>query len=95
MGTPQNSLPLPRTRRADRFAGRNPAAGFFKEKAMTLTNWKAKRAGGRITITGLDPQGHERKIVGVDLIEGTAKSGGQTSNKITATDKDGKVHILV
>lgn len=34
-----------------------------------LSNWKAKRAGGRMTIYGTDESGNGTKIVGVDQIE--------------------------
>lgn len=39
------------------------------ENAVRLTDWKAKRAGGRITITGKDEEGEDIKVVGVDTIE--------------------------
>lgn len=36
----------------------------------TLINWTAKRAGGRITVHGVDKDTHQPvKIVGVDMIE--------------------------
>lgn len=35
----------------------------------TIYNWKARRAGGRITIVGKDEFGGDMKIVGVDYIE--------------------------
>jgi len=34
-----------------------------------IRSWSAKRAGGRITITGKDAGGDDVKIVGVDKIE--------------------------
>jgi hypothetical protein len=34
-----------------------------------LTDWRAKRAGGRMTVYGKDANGAEAKIVGVDRIE--------------------------
>lgn len=54
---------------------------------MHLTNWKARRAGGRITINGTDPEGNAAKIVGVDVIE--PFKGG-----VIATDKSGAIHKL-
>jgi hypothetical protein len=36
---------------------------------MHLRNWRAKRAGSRITITGIGAGGGEHKIVGVEKIE--------------------------
>lgn len=55
---------------------------------MHLTNWKAKRAGGRITVYGTNPAtGIADKIVGVDEIR-------PWGNKIVAIDKDGKRHEL-
>lgn len=53
----------------------------------TLSNWKAKRAGGRITIYGVDQNGISTKIVGVDRIEPSA-------GFCIATDKDGAAHRL-
>lgn len=52
-----------------------------------LKNWKARRAGGRITVVGSEIDGSPGKIVGVDVIE---PRGG----KIIATDKDGTDHEL-
>lgn len=37
----------------------------------TLTDWTAKRAGGRITVYGKDDNGQDAKVVGVDRIEGS------------------------
>lgn len=54
---------------------------------MRITNWKARRAGGRITVTG-SAGGGPVKIVGVDVIE---PRGGQ----VIATDKNGENHTLV
>lgn len=59
----------------------------------TLTLWKARRAGGRITIVGRlrlqdGSPGREDKIVGVDVIE-------PRDGQIIATDKDGGEHLLV
>jgi len=55
---------------------------------MRLTGWKARRAGGRITVTGKDEEGESAKIVGVDYIEPRGRM-------IVAVDKDGEEHILV
>lgn len=53
-----------------------------------LTNWRAKRAGGRITIYAKTPAGVDRRVAGVDLIEATDADG------IIATDKDGAKYLL-
>lgn len=59
----------------------------------TLTNWKAKRAGGRMTVYGKDEAGNETKVVGVDYIErfeperGAANVYGATT-AITIAVKD-------
>lgn len=57
----------------------------------TLTNWKAKRAGGRITIYGTEADGSAGKIVGVDVID------APIAPRIypIATDKNGVQHCLV
>lgn len=55
----------------------------------TLYNWKAKRAGGRITITGENVNDEKIKIVGVDKIE-----AGAFGSSPTATDKNGKKYQL-
>jgi hypothetical protein len=54
---------------------------------MHLFDWKAKRAGGRITIYGKDSGGDRAKIVGVDKIE-------PLGSRIIATDKHGDEHDL-
>lgn len=59
---------------------------------MHLTDWKARRAGGRITVNGKDEQGKPAKIVGVDVIEPRTLNGVAG---IYATDKSGDVHRLV
>ncbi len=62
---------------------------------MKLTKWTAKRAGGRITITGQDAEGHPRKIVGVDTIG--PQSGGfgaAATTKVIAVDRHGERHEL-
>lgn len=54
-----------------------------------LTNWSARRAGGRITIRGIDSEtGADVKIVGVEKIESV--SGG----KPIAIDKNGDRYEL-
>jgi hypothetical protein len=55
---------------------------------MRMFSWKARRAGGRITITGKDSGGETAKIVGVDRIE-------PINGRIMATDKLGDQHELV
>lgn len=55
---------------------------------MKLKSWKAKRAGGRITVTGVDTtSGQPVKIVGIDTIE--------AGKPVVAVDKDGNRHELV
>jgi len=54
---------------------------------QTLHNWTAKRAGGRITITGRTVAGAVIKIVGVDMI-------AAASPYPVATDKDGRRYHL-
>lgn len=58
---------------------------------MHLTAWKARRAGGRITITGLGEDGAPAKIVGVDMIYPDTDSMGSFC---AAKDKNGEVHKL-
>jgi hypothetical protein len=58
----------------------------------TLTNWTAKRAGGRITIYGTNEAGNPDRIVGVDKI--APDPAGECMTAVLATDKDGEVHIL-
>lgn len=55
---------------------------------MELYNWKARRAGGRITITGKTKLGQTDKIVGVDYIE------PMTNTCCRAVDKDHVEHRL-
>lgn len=56
---------------------------------MDMRNWKARRAGGRITITGSDVTASEpAKIVGVDEIF-PGRTGG-----VIAKDKGGGLHVL-
>lgn len=52
-----------------------------------LFNWKAKRAGGRITVYGEDAYGKAEKIVGVDVIQPSVDG-------IVAVDKNGVTHRL-
>lgn len=52
-----------------------------------LTDWSARRSGGRITITARDDTGAEVKVSNVDTI---APRGGQ----IIATDKYGEEFVL-
>lgn len=59
---------------------------------MHLTNWKARRAGGRITVTGTDAAtGQPGKIVGVDYIE--PRVVGRLP-RIVAVDKNAVTHTL-
>jgi len=53
----------------------------------TITNWTAKRAGGRITIYGVKSDGRPLRVVGVDKIEAG-------SPHPVATDKDGTQYLL-
>lgn len=56
----------------------------------TLKEWKAKRAGGRITVYGKNVDtGADEKIVGVDVIQPGALMCA------VATDKNGVDHRLV
>lgn len=64
-----------------------------------LINWTAKRAGGRITINGIDAGNMKPlKIVGVDMIEAglTALTKDQTQivGHPIATDMNGEQYIL-
>ncbi len=52
-----------------------------------LKHWKARRAGGRITIVHSPEVGVYQKVVGVDTIEATADG-------IIATDKNGAKYVL-
>lgn len=60
--------------------------------SKTLANWRAKRAGGRITIYGDNADNGElTKLVGVDtIIPGLAVEGC-----CYATDKDNVTHKLL
>lgn len=58
---------------------------------MKIKEWKAKRAGGRITIIGVNAdEGGPVKIVGVDEIV-----AGKRGKPPVATDKDGTTYELV
>lgn len=57
---------------------------------MKLIDWTARRAGGRITVTGTDETGKAAKIVGVDSIE--PHYGGRQC--VQAKDLNGEVHEL-
>lgn len=62
--------------------------------SKTLANWRAKRAGGRITVYGDEVvRGHtvNTKIVGIDTIT----PGMFHEGACYATDKDGITHKLV
>lgn len=53
-----------------------------------LKRWKARRAGGRITIVYQADDGSEAKVVGVDTIESTDDQG------VIATDRNGVKYSL-
>jgi anti-anti-sigma regulatory factor len=58
-----------------------------------VKNWRAKRAGGRITVYGEDPATNQQiKIVGVDKIEPPAHASDPL---VLAVDKHGAVHHLL
>lgn len=57
---------------------------------MKLIDWTARRAGGRITVTGTGEDGKPAKIVGVDEIG--PHYGGR--HCVQATDKNGVTHEL-
>lgn len=54
---------------------------------MNLKDWKARRAGGRITVTGTDENGNDAKITNVEFVE-------PVRNHCRAVDKDGNEHHL-
>lgn len=60
---------------------------------MDLQEWRAKRAGGRITVYGrwVGDRTNEVKIVGVDKIE---PGRGAGRGYVVATDKNGDTHRL-
>jgi hypothetical protein len=59
----------------------------------TLKNWKAKRAGGRITIYGQNESGQPARVVGVDVIDAPNINANGHANPV-ATDKDGRRYAL-
>ncbi len=64
---------------------------------IRIKDWTARRAGGRITITGKDADdGEPIKIVGVDRIEAGAKHAlGGPAKPPVATDKSGDRYELL
>lgn len=55
-----------------------------------ISAWQAKRSGGRITVYGKDEAGKDIKVPHVDVIQPITGT-----RNVMATDKDGKVYILV
>jgi hypothetical protein len=56
--------------------------------SVKLKDWRAKRAGGRITVYGIDSRtGKDTKIVAVDEIK-------PIEGRIFAIDKNGTHHTL-
>jgi hypothetical protein len=55
---------------------------------ITLRNWHAKRAGGRITLTGYKMDGTYLKVPGIDAIEGVLDC-------VRAVHADGRVFVLI
>lgn len=64
-----------------------------------IKHWKARRSGGRITITGIDETGHAIKVAAIDTI--TVEKVAITVDKmvdrpvVVATDKNGERFELV
>lgn len=59
----------------------------------TLRDWTARRAGGRITVTGTNIEtGEADKITNVDTIEPPLQS---VQHEVRATDKHKVVHRLI
>lgn len=59
----------------------------------TLRAWKARRAGGRITVTGTNiDSGEPDKITNVDTIE---PPSNHAAHEVHAKDKHGVVHRLI
>lgn len=56
-----------------------------------LKNWRAKRAGGLITVYGERADGTQAKIVGVDHVT----PGPRDCGYCVAVDKNGNTHQLV
>ncbi|ABQ68571.1 hypothetical protein Swit_2212 [Rhizorhabdus wittichii RW1] len=52
----------------------------------TLTMWRAKRAGGRMTVYGKDEAGNDTKVVGVDRIERFQPDNGTARITIALID---------
>lgn len=60
---------------------------------MTMKNWKARRAGGRITVYGTDTYtGRVVKITNVDEITPPESA---TEHYVTAVDNNGNHHKLI
>ena len=53
-----------------------------------MQTWKARRSGGRITVTGKNADGSETKIFNVDTLEPGERGF------IVATDKHGQTYQL-
>lgn len=51
-----------------------------------LTMWRAKRAGGRMTVYGKDELGNDTKVVGVDRIERIQPANGAARLTIAVID---------
>lgn len=63
---------------------------------IRIKNWSAKRAGGRITLVGVDTLSEKPvKLVGVDLIERRSVGTVQIGQITVATFKDGTEYELV
>ncbi len=63
---------------------------------QNISNWTAKRAGGRITVYGVS-DGRPLKVVGVDKIEagGYGENGTDHGGQIVATDRNGARYRLL
>lgn len=62
---------------------------------IKIEKWTARRAGGRITINGVNAEtGETMKIVGVDQITGGRPGFGAASTLPIATDKTGAKYEL-
>jgi len=62
----------------------------------TLIDWKAKRAGGRITVYGKNAEtGAEIKIVGVDVITPASERPLYSRRPCEAVDMHGVKHTLL
>lgn len=70
-----------------------PAAVTAPPPPLTLRGWKARRAGGRITVTGIDIETNaDAKIVGVENITPPAD---HSKHEVVATDRHGTIHRLI